>query len=109
MKLNRERLIEEIEKNNLNQRKLADKIDVSEVSMSRYVNGDRMPRGNILLKMAKALQTTPEYLAGIEDEKDHLYALYQVRTIINVHGKHWDNDMKIALIQKLLENIKKFD
>ena len=109
MKLNRERLIEEIEKNNLNQRKLADKIGVSEVSMCRYVHGDRMPRGNILVEMAKALKTTPEYLTGTEDEKDHLYALYEVRTIIHVHGKHWDNDMKIKLIQKLLENIQKFD
>ena len=94
MKMNTKRLQEEIERNNLTQRMLADKVNVSEVSMSRYVHGDRMPKGNILVKIAKALQTTPEYLTGMEDEKDHLYAFYQVWTIVHVHGKHWDNDYR---------------
>ena len=81
-------------------------VDVSEVSMSRYIHGERMPKGDVLVKIAKALQTTPEYLTGIEDEKDPQYAFYQVWSIIHVHGKYWDNDTKTTLIQKLLEEIQ---
>jgi len=106
MKLNTNRLREEILRNNITQKMLADKIDVSQVSMSRYVHGDRMPKGHILVKMARALQTTPEYLTGTEDVKDHQYAYLQAWSIIHVHGKHWDNDNKIVLIQKLLDEIQ---
>ena len=105
-KLNTIRLQTELIRNDLTQRKLGEKVGVTEVSVSRYIHGSRMPRANTLVKMAKALHTTPEYLAGIEDEKDHQAAFYQVLSMMRVHEQYWDKGEKIALIQKLLDGMK---
>jgi transcriptional regulator with XRE-family HTH domain len=46
---------------------LAEKIGVSEVTISRYVNGERTPRSELLEKMATVLNTTTDYLLGRSD------------------------------------------
>ena len=55
-----------LQKNGLTQRELAKQVGVSEVSISRYVNGERTPRGPIVVNIAHALHTTVEYLMGHE-------------------------------------------
>ncbi len=106
MELNTRRLIDELSRNNMKQRDLADIIGVTEVSVSRYVNGKRTPRKNILIKMAEALQTTPGFLTDFVDDESHEYASYEVMMLINTHGKNWRNKTKIMLIKKLLEIIQ---
>ena len=52
----------------LTQKELAQKIGVTESAMSYYVKGDRMPRIDVLTRMAQALHTTTDYLLGtVED------------------------------------------
>ena len=48
----------------INQRTLAGRIGVTEVSVSRYINGERTPKAPILIKIAKELKTTPTELMG---------------------------------------------
>lgn len=45
-----------LELKNMSQRELAKRMKISEVSVSRYLNGERIPKGNILISMAKALE-----------------------------------------------------
>lgn len=45
-----------LELKNMSQRQLAKRMKISEVSVSRYLNGERIPKGNILISMAKALE-----------------------------------------------------
>lgn len=54
----------------ISQRELADRIGVTEVSMSRYIRGDRTPKGPIIADMATALNTTTDYLLGVEKKDD---------------------------------------
>lgn len=61
------RLIELMKQNEINQKELAQKIRVTESAMSYYVNGDRMPRSDVLKRMAKALETTTDYLLGTSE------------------------------------------
>ena len=57
-----------LEKQGMTQRDLAYKIGVTEVSISRYISGERMPKANIVVYIADALNTTTDYLLGRTDE-----------------------------------------
>lgn len=50
------------ERKDLTQKELADLIDITEASLSRYENNLRSPRATILSRMAKALDTTSDYI-----------------------------------------------
>lgn len=45
-------------KRGMTQRELAEKIGATEVSVSRWINGNRIPKANDALKIAKALGTS---------------------------------------------------
>lgn len=53
----------------MTQREFSKKINITESAMSRYVNGNRMPRGEFLLKMAKVLGVNVEQLFDVKTEK----------------------------------------
>lgn len=59
-----DRLTEMLERRGMTQRELADKIDKTEVSVSRYVSGQRVPKATVLLKIAQALNVQADYLIG---------------------------------------------
>ena len=48
----------------LSQKELAEKVGVTESAMSYYVKGVRTPRSDVLTRIAKALNTTTDYLLG---------------------------------------------
>lgn len=53
-----------LSQNNLSQKELAIKAGVTESAMSYYVKGGRTPRGEVLSRIAKALNSTTDYLLG---------------------------------------------
>ena len=53
----------------MTQREFSKKINITESAMSRYVNGNRMPRGEFLIKMAKVLEVNVEQLFDVKTEK----------------------------------------
>lgn len=63
------RLKELLEKNNMSQRELAEKTDITEVTISRYVSAQRIPKATEIVKIADALNCSCDYLLGIEKEK----------------------------------------
>jgi transcriptional regulator with XRE-family HTH domain len=95
------RIIALLEQKNMLQKELAQKIEVTEVTISRYINGDRVPHSAVLSKMAEALQTTTDYLLG-NDIKNNLaaesYLDNRLRQII--YGR---SDEENDLLKKVLE------
>lgn len=69
-----ERLNEMLDKRGMTQRELAEKIGKTEVSVSRYCSGQRVPKGPVIVKMAQALNVKTDYLLGhdAEDSKSDL-------------------------------------
>jgi len=63
-------IAELLSKNNMTQRELAEKLNTTEVSISRYVSGDRVPKGPMCIQMAEILGCKVEdlYSAKIESE-----------------------------------------
>ncbi len=53
-----EKLMDILEQKDMTQRNLADLVGVTEVTISRYINGSRQPRSDILGKIAKALNVS---------------------------------------------------
>ena len=75
-----QRLRECIKKQGLSQRGLAARANITEVSLSRYVNGTRIPKANTLSKLLEPLNTTADYLLygtkpGDEREMDIVFNL----------------------------------
>ncbi|MCL4492827.1 MAG: helix-turn-helix domain-containing protein [Thaumarchaeota archaeon] len=56
----------------LSQKSLADLIDVSPSAVNQYEKGEKVPSTETLLKLAKALGVTTDYLLGASKEKDIL-------------------------------------
>ena len=52
----------------LNQKELAMSAGVTESAMSYYIKGERTPRGEVLLRMSKALNCSIDYLLGNTEE-----------------------------------------
>jgi len=58
-----------LERNDMKQKELAEKVGIHEVSMSRYINGDHTPNPEILVKIANVLGVSVDYLLGKSDYK----------------------------------------
>lgn len=91
-----------LKKNNISQKELAEIIGTTETSISRYVQGHRVPKVPIAIKMAKALHTTPEYIMDQETD-DQETAYYRALLCIECFGSEWSKDQKKALIDAILE------
>lgn len=61
-----ERLAALLKERSISQRELAETVGVTEASMSRYMNGSRVPKSEVVANMATALHTTSDYLLGTE-------------------------------------------
>ena len=87
------------------QRELARQAGITNASISRYIKGDRVPKGPILANIAKALHTTTDYLVGNEkDSKDpELEYNYTQRSIVR-NANRWSKKQKLDLVNALFEN-----
>lgn len=89
-----------LEKNNISQRELANRIGVDESVVSRIIKGDRKPKADILANIATALHTTSDYLLGIENEEFDSSKI--IRLIARNSSKMSDTEKK-ELINALFE------
>lgn len=99
---NTKRIKELLKKNDMSQKELAEIIGTTETSISRYVQGHRIPKVPIAIKMAKALHTTAEYIMDQETD-DQETAYYRALRCIECFGSEWTKDQKKALIDAILE------
>ena len=60
------------------QKELAKEVGVTEVSLSRYIAGEREPKGKVLLSLAKALGTTTDYLLRGEIDPSSFEETYRL-------------------------------
>ena len=63
------RIAIELDKKGISQKQLSKRINLSEAVVSRYISGEREPRANVLANIATALNTTSDYLLGIEEDE----------------------------------------
>lgn len=98
------RIAELLEKRGLTQRELADLVGVTEVSMSRYISNDRIPKGPVIANIATALHTTSDYLLGNEEQGDFESEYYKIHRLIARNAAQMTAKQKRELINALLES-----
>ena len=99
-----ERILELLKKYNMTQRQLADIVGTTEVSICRYVKGERIPRGPVIANIAKALHTTSDYLLGTEDVADFESEYYTIHQLIVRNASKMSFKQKRQLLNALFES-----
>lgn len=62
-----EKILRLREEKEMKQKELADLVGITEASLSRYENNKRTPSGEIISKIATALEVSTDYLLGLTD------------------------------------------
>lgn len=91
-----------LRKKGLSQRELAEQCNITEVSMSRYINGSRIPKGPIVAAMANVLGTTTDYILGSEKELDFESEYYKLHRTITRMAPKMTMTQKRELIDAIL-------
>lgn len=110
------RLMELMENENMTQIELAQKIGTTNVTISRYISGERCPRIEIVAQIAKVFNVSIDYLLGLPTSKSNQFiendSIIELYKIVNHLGfldtNHKLSKEQISLIQKLLEANKDF-
>lgn len=95
------RITELLSRRSMSQKELALSAGITESAISHYVKGDRVPRGVNLMKIAKALDTTTDYLLGNEDG-DRENDLKVAKTLIARNASQMSKEEKMELVSILL-------
>ena len=83
----------------LSQKQLAELANVTEVSMSRYISGERDPSIETLANIATALHTTTDFLLGKESDKE--FEFRNVKTLLARSAQQLTNKQKREIIAAL--------
>lgn len=110
------RLVELMENANMTQIELAHKIGTTNVTISRYISGERCPRIEIIAQIAKVFNVSIDYLLGLPSGKSNRFvendSMIELYKIVNRLGffdaNHKLSKEQITLIKKLLEANKDF-
>jgi len=86
----------------MNQKDLAQMANITESAISHYIKGDRTPRGVNLIKIAKALGTTTDYLLEHDSVQDSENDMIVVKTLIARNAEKMTKDQKLELVGILL-------
>ncbi len=99
-----QRLTELLKERGVSQKELAELVGVTEASISRYMNSDRIPKAEIIANIATALQTTSDYLLGTEEEGDLETEYPRIVRLIARNSANMSKEQKTAIIKALLED-----
>ncbi|SFU94196.1 helix-turn-helix domain-containing protein [Butyrivibrio sp. M55] len=97
------RISDLLKQNGLTQKELADKVGITYVSMSRYISGDRIPKGPVIASLATALHVDAGYLLGINtEENDSELEFYRTQRAIARNAKYWTPKQKADLVNAIM-------
>ena len=92
-----------LKKSGLTQKQLADRLNITEVTISRYVNGTRVPRGTLLSGIANVLNVSVDSLLNGEEQEEETLRLSKsecMRIVLTDYGIDLSR-----ITQKMLEHI----
>lgn len=97
------RILELLSEQKMTQKELAQMAEITESAISHYVKGDRVPRGVNLMKIARALGTTTDYLLGENEKSDRESDLKVVKTLIARNATEMTKEEKMELVSILFD------
>jgi len=97
------RIKELLDQKGLTQKELSELTDITESAISRYVKGDRVPRGTNLVKIAKALGTTADDLLSGDEEMDKETDLVFAKALIARNAADMTQEEKMEFVKILMD------
>lgn len=105
-----------LDENNMTQTQLAKKIGTSNVTICRYLTCERIPRLDVVTKIAAVFNVSLDYLLGLSDDKDLQYLgensdlniAISVSKLYSLDDTSHLSKSQIELIKKLLLANKDF-
>ena len=92
-----------LKEKDMTQRDLARKIGVTDSAMSHYIKGDRVPRAAVILQIANALETSPDYIMyGKPSNKEA--EIDQAVRLIARNSEQLSHEDKVRIMNILLGN-----
>ena len=82
----------------MTQKELAQATNITESAISHYIQGDRTPRGVNLIKIARALGTTTDYLLEHDSLQDSANDMEVVKTLIARNAEKMTKEQKMELV-----------
>ena len=86
----------------IKQRELAKRAGITEVTVSRYIHGQRIPSGIILERIAKSLNTTPDNLLGVKKNKDYVSDMLTIKELLSKNKDNMSKNDKMTILEILL-------
>lgn len=85
------------------QKEFAEEVGISEVSLSRYIAGSRVPKADILNKIAKALNVTADYLLGSVEAESSIKEFNSVKAWLTKNAKELSAIQKAELAEAIFQ------
>lgn len=97
-----QRLLSALKEQNITQKELAKRVGLTEASISRYISGSRKPGSDALVNIAIALQTTSDYLLGLDPDVVN-FDFQNVKQSLSENSAKLSEKQKLALISALFK------
>ena len=111
-----------MEEKDMSHIELASKVGTTNVTISRYLSGERIPRLEIVAKIAEVFHTSVDYLVGLTSHRNasparsHAHAdnadmreiQKKLESLGSLNAKKRLTPSQLALIKELLDNNKDF-
>ena len=105
-----------LEENNMKQTQLAKKVGTSNVTICRYLTCERVPRLDVVTKIASVFNVSLDYLLGLSDDKkvktssgnSDFDMVVLIKKLYSLDTKSHLSKAQIELIKKLLLANKDF-
>ncbi len=98
------RILELLQSNGMTQKDLSDVTGITEVSLSRYINGSRTPKAPALANIATALHTTANDLLGTEEASDFESDYLRIHRLIARTAGQMSPRQKREIVNALFES-----
>lgn len=98
-----------LKKNNMVQKELAGRVGITEASLSRYISGNRTPKGPVIANIANVLHTTTDYLLNTENNENEPYSIDQsiISKSIEYYGEKIQSTVCMEECAELIQAISK--
>ena len=98
-----------LKKNNMTQKELANKVGITEASLSRYIRRNRTPKGPVIANIANVLHTTADYLLGSEVKGNEPYNIDKniIDKSINYYGEEIQSTVCMEECAELIQAVSK--
>lgn len=97
-------MAELLSKRGMTQKELSIASGVTESAISHYMRGDRVPRGANLLKIAKALGTTTDYLLSQDEENQQNEDFETAKIILARNASKLTKEEKMEILSILISD-----